>query len=154
MKKSGLADSPFFTAPAKNAPAPSPSETKTAKKETKKKQGKRIGKKEAERRSNNHDGMQSSNHATMPSIIQAGNHDAIVELIRRSVKVVGKEPSTHRMTPEEKRELVDVVYAYKRRGVPTSENEIARIAINLLVADYKENGENSVLHKVLQALNE
>jgi hypothetical protein len=70
------------------------------------------------------------------------------------VKVLGKEPSTHRMTPEEKKAIVDIIYAYKSSGVRTSENEIARIAINFLVEDYGENGENSVLHKVLQALNE
>ena len=82
------------------------------------------------------------------------HHDVIVELIRKTVKVIGKEPSTHRLTLEEKKAITDVIYAYKSSGIKTSENEIARIAINFLVNDYKENGKNSILHKVLKALKE
>jgi hypothetical protein len=54
----------------------------------------------------------------------------------------------------EKRAIADIIYSYRSRGVRTSENEIARIAVNFVVGDYKENGENSVLHKALEALNE
>ena len=49
--------------------------------------------------------------------------------------------------------IADLVYAYKRLGIRTSENEITRIAINFVVSDHKENGENSVLDLVLIALN-
>jgi hypothetical protein len=86
--------------------------------------------------------------------MQPRYHDTIIEDVRKSVKNYGKEAATYRFTVEEKRLLNDAIYAYKGQSIRTSENEIARIAINFVMADYKENGENSVLHKVLQKLNE
>ena len=49
--------------------------------------------------------------------------------------------------------LADIAYTYKRNGVKTSENEIARIAVNFIARDHKENGEKSILDRVLKALN-
>ena len=80
--------------------------------------------------------------------------DEIVEVIRKSVRKVGKEVAFVRLTPEEKEQLGDIVYVYKRRGTKTSENEIARIGINCLIADYQANGEASILAKVIAALND
>ena len=97
-----------------------------------------------------HDTMIPFNHDTTVS----GHDDTIIQTVRRAAKMIGKEAATHRFTEEEKRAIADIIYAYKGQGIRTSENEIARIAINFLVEDYRENGENSVLHKVLQALNE
>ncbi len=77
-----------------------------------------------------------------------------IEVIRKAVKEFGKEAATHRFTPSEKKEIADLIYTYKSRGIKTSENEIARIAINFLIGDFKENGEASVLHRILEALNE
>ncbi len=94
--------------------------------------------------------MPPRNHATMPPRY----HDTIVETIRKAVKELGKEAATHRFTVDEKKTLVDIVYSYKRQGVKTSENEITRIAVNFIVNDYRENGQNSVLEKALRALNE
>jgi len=86
------------------------------------------------------------------------HHDTVIppliETVRKAVKQIGKEAATHRFTPEEKQALADILYTYGRRGYKTSENEIARIAINWLVLDYKENGEESVLAKVIQALHD
>jgi hypothetical protein len=81
-------------------------------------------------------------------------HDAIIETIRKAVRQFGKEAATHRFTVGEKRAIADIIYSYRSRGIRTSENEIARIAVNFVIDDYKENGENSVLHKALEALNE
>lgn len=106
------------------------------------------------RRPSNRDTTTPRNHAIMTSSMTSRHHDTMIEIVRKSVKVFGKEPSTHRLTPEEKKAIIDIVYAYKSTGIKTSENEIARIAIDFLVNDYKENGENSILHKVLKALNE
>jgi hypothetical protein len=75
-----------------------------------------------------------------------------VDAIRKVVKRPGKEVVYVRLTPEEKGQLADVVYTYKRQGVRTSDNELGRIAINGLLADYQENGEGSLLAKVLAAL--
>jgi len=75
-----------------------------------------------------------------------------VEAIRQVIKVPGREVSYVRVTPEEKAQLSDIVYTYKRQGQKTSENELNRIAINYLLLDYHEHGEQSVLARVLAAL--
>lgn len=76
----------------------------------------------------------------------------LIERIRKTVKAPGKEVSFVRLTPAEKQELADVVYTYKRQGKKTTENEIARIALNYLLADYHASGELSVLAQVIDAL--
>jgi hypothetical protein len=75
-----------------------------------------------------------------------------VEAIRQVIKVPGREVSYVRLTPEEKADLADVIYTYKRQGQKTSETEINRIALNYLLLDYRENGQQSVLARVLAAL--
>jgi len=75
-----------------------------------------------------------------------------VAAIRQAIKVPGREVSYVRVTPEEKADLADIVYTYKRQGQKTSENEINRIAINYLLLDYREHGQQSVLARVLAAL--
>ena len=79
---------------------------------------------------------------------------SMVARLRKAVKQVGKEAATHRFTQTEKESLRDVVYTYGRQGYRTSENEIARIGVNWLVEDYRENGKRSVLHRILKALKE
>jgi hypothetical protein len=91
--------------------------------------------------------MPASNHAS--TLASKSDH---VDAIRKVVKRPGKEVVYVRLTPEEKGQLADVVYTYKRQGVRTSDNELGRIAINGLLADYQENGEGSLLAKVLAAL--
>jgi hypothetical protein len=115
------------------------------------------------------DSMVTSNHATMPphnhEIPVDSHQDSMptssrattlptpLETIRKTVKQVGKEAATYRLTEEEKQHLADIVYTYKRRGYRTSDNELARIAINWLILDYQEEGEQSVLARVLEALH-
>ena len=76
----------------------------------------------------------------------------LVEAIRKVVKVPGKEVSFVRLTQDEKDQLTDIVYTYKRRGRKTTENEINRIAVNFILKDYRTNGQASVLARVLEAL--
>ena len=90
-----------------------------------------------------------SNHASM---LVSYDH-ATIDSIRKTVKVVGREVSFVRLSAEEKRRLAGIVYTYKMQGTKTSENEINRIAINLLLEDYESNGEQSVLARVLGALH-
>lgn len=78
---------------------------------------------------------------------------SMLEAIRKTVRYVGKEAATYRLTEAEKQHLADIVYTYKRRGYRTSDNELARIAINWLILDYQEQGEQSVLARVLEALH-
>jgi hypothetical protein len=161
MTKSGLADSPFFsTPPNRSIPISPPAEPVVEKKSTGKvnvalKRKERVA---GNKKVSHHDTMTprnrdttvSSNHDTMvPS-----RPDAMVEIVRKAVKELGKEAATHRFTVEEKRGVLDLIYAYKGTGVKTSENEVARIAINYILEDYKQNGQNSILDKVLKALNE
>ncbi len=75
-----------------------------------------------------------------------------IESIRKVVKVPGKEVSFTRLTPEEKAQIADIVYTYKRQGQKTTENEINRIALNFLLDDYHKQGPDSVLAQVLAAL--
>jgi hypothetical protein len=87
------------------------------------------------------------NHDTMVSRY----HDTIIELVRKAVKELGKEAATHRFTEQEKKSLADIIYTYKNQGLRTSENEIARIAVNFIIEDYQQNGKESVLDKTLKA---
>lgn len=77
----------------------------------------------------------------------------MVEAVRKAVKQIGREPATQRLTLEEKQALDDIEYSYKRQGIKTSANEIIRIATNYIVREYRQNGENSILAKVIQSLN-
>jgi outer membrane biosynthesis protein TonB len=155
MSKSGLADSPFFTTPVKvevNPPADtplpepkkvqpvSPLSTKKDKPKAKTVSAKKV-EKTATRISSNPDSLVSR------------TQDEIFELVRKACKEIGKEAATHRFTVAEKRHIAEIVYTYQTQGIKTTENEIARIAINFLIEDYKTNGENSILDHVLKALN-
>lgn len=150
MKKSGLADSPFFTVPAKpSPPALSPEIPAPLHKEVEEK--KVVPKKlTVSKQPGNQETMQASNHASMHAELQ----ESLIELIRKAVKDVGKESATYRFTPEEKKALLELTFTYKVQGYKTSENELTRIAINFILEDHKQNGRNSILEKVLQALNE
>jgi len=99
--------------------------------------------------SRNHDTTTPRHHG----IVVPRYHDTIIEIVRKAVKEIGKEAATHRFAVEEKKAVASIIYAYGAQDVKTSENEIARIAINFIVQDYRENGENSILDKVLRALN-
>jgi hypothetical protein len=149
MSKSGLADSPFFapTQPKVEPVAPPPANPPFQKVEPEKVE-----------QPSNRGTTTPSNHDTAVSRYQDTTipqvYGVAIEIIRKAVKEFGKEAATHRFTEAEKKEIADLLYTYKNRGIKTSENEIARIAVNFVVEDYKVNGENSVLHKLLKALRE
>jgi hypothetical protein len=155
MKKGGLADSPFFSmpqpAPAEaSTPAPTPQVKNQQPESTPMRQRKN---KKPEKLSDRRDTMTPHHHDTMLDTTVSRYHDTVIEAVRKAVREYGKEAATHRFTLEEKKAIADIIYTYRQRGVKTSENELARIAINFLVSDYKVNGENSILHKVVKALN-
>src|SRR5438105_8808569 len=93
-------------------------------------------------------------HATMPprnhETTTLPQEESIEEKVRKAVKQIGKEAATHRFTLAEKNALADIEYRYKRQGIRTSENEITRIAMNSIVEEYRQNGENSMLAKLLK----
>jgi hypothetical protein len=80
------------------------------------------------------------------------NPSDVVQAIRKVVKVSGKDVSYVRLTPEEKAQVADIIYAYKRQGQKTTETEIHRIALNYLLNDYHAHSSDSVLASVLAAL--
>ncbi len=95
-----------------------------------------------------HDTTTPINHDTMLS----KKREDIFEIVRKAVKQVGKEAATHRFTQEEKQALADIEYTYQRQGMRTSENELTRIAINYVVEEYGQHGEQSILAKALKKL--
>jgi hypothetical protein len=97
----------------------------------------------------NQDSLQASNHASMLALSRE-----TLASIRRVVKNPGKEEVLYvRVSKEEKDALDDVKYTYKRQDIKTSDNEIARLAINALLADYKTNGATSLLAILLDSLH-
>lgn len=98
----------------------------------------------------------SRNHDTAPDTSAADTlpDDDALELVRRAVRTLGKEAATYRFTQDEKRALSSIVYAYKERGIKTSENEITRIALNYLIDEYRRNSTSSILARVLALLNQ
>ena len=151
MTKSGLADSPFFSLPPlESRPAESPVLEKPQPVQARNTQDALANRSKGGLKPSNQDTMVPSNPDTVVSRI----HDTMVEIVRKAVKEIGKEAATHRFTPEEKRAVLDIIYSYKGSGIKTSENEVARIAINYVLEDYKQNGQNSILDRVLKALNE
>jgi len=97
----------------------------------------------------------SNNASKLASNPIQKNHD-FIKTIRKAVKQVGKEVLFIRLSEDEKHTIGSIVYAfneiYRGEGRKTSENEIGRIGLNLLLADYRQHGNNSVLAQVLAAL--
>jgi hypothetical protein len=149
MRKSGLADSPLFTMPQTDI-ATTPLSNKPVIEKKKRKENKDTKEVLSTRQPINRVTTTPRNHDTMVSRY----HDTIIELVRKAVKELGKEAATHRFTLEEKRAIADIIYSYKNLSIKTSENEITRIAVNFIIRDYMENGENSILDKTLKALND
>lgn len=78
----------------------------------------------------------------------------LIEAVRKTVKNPGKEEVLYvRISKEEKDKLSDVSYTYKRQGIRTSDNELVRVALNVLLEDYKINGAKSVLALILESLH-
>ncbi len=96
----------------------------------------------------NHDTTVSRPHDTT-----ADSGDDYIEVVRKAVKLLGEKAATHRFTADEKDAIADIVYALKKKGITTSENEITRIAINYLVWDYRQSKQISILSRVLERLN-
>jgi len=83
-------------------------------------------------------------HATMTPTLLKG--------LRQAVRRIGKEAATYRFAREEKDQLAETIYAQRRAGIKTCENEIVRIGLNWLIAEHGARGEKSVLARALKAL--
>jgi hypothetical protein len=78
--------------------------------------------------------------------------DTTLEFIQARVVEFGKEAATYRFTAAEKQALSKLIYAYRGRGVRTTENEVLRIALNALLHDHQQQGEQSLLASILRRL--
>jgi len=147
MKKTGLADSPLFlTANSANQASAQPEQTENKKSESaESRPAHRI-------RTSNHSGKEAY-HQTNQAATAPRHHDTMVETIRKAVKVIGKEAATYRFTRDEKKALAETIYAFRLRDIRISENEIARIAINFLFSDHLINKKESIIERVVEALN-
>jgi hypothetical protein len=79
-------------------------------------------------------------------------HDSMTAIITKSVREVGKEVCTYRLTQKEKTALVEIIYHFRMRNSRLSENEIARIAINFLIEDFKANKNTCMLSSIVEAM--
>lgn len=147
MRKSGLSDSPFFlpSMTVESDPSGPPAVSPVSREETPAKNDASAPTTAKAHNDYSPDGM----HDAVPPRY----HDTTVETIRRAVKALGKEAATHRFTATEKEAIAEIVYACKRQGLRTTENEITRVAVNFIVHDYQAHGKDSLLVRVLLALN-
>ena len=76
-----------------------------------------------------------------------------LEEIRKTVKPLGRVVSCLRLTEQEKVGLADLCYAKKRMGFKTSETQIIRVALCMLLAEHGALKKESTLSKVLEMLN-
>ena len=104
--------------------------------------------KQATTKPRNRDTTVSRHQATMKN-----SNDDYIEAVRKAVKVLGEKAATHRFTGDEKEAIADIIYAMKKKGVTTTENEITRIAVNYLVWDHHQKKQASILSTVLERLN-
>jgi len=127
--------------------------SKRASKQTEKEENQQVSK-PVSIHTSNQTGLQDSIDASKHASTIATKTD-IIEIIRKIVKTPAKEEVLYvRVTKKEKDQLGDIEYTYhNQQGIDTSANELGRIAVNFLIADYKANGEQSILAKVLAALN-
>ena len=107
MKKSGLADSPFFQSPQAKVEASTPASANPPVQKVEPEKIKRPRQIKTVQPSNrdttvpsNHATTVSRYHDTMPPRV----HGVVIELVRKAVKEFGKEAATHRFTETEKKE--------------------------------------------------
>ena len=137
------------TRPAPEAPAPEVPSAPTVSSDPASRAPQRSARRSSHRPINpptSRDTTDTTEHEAFP--------DDALELVRRAVRTLGKEAATYRFTQDEKRALSSIVYAYKERGIKTSENEITRIALNYLIDEYRRNNTSSILARVLARLNQ
>ena len=143
-KNSGLADSPFFAPKAEQTATPSvepPIETEartslpgqippSVSSEQAPKQPHtttRHQKKKAPKQSRNRDIMTSRNHdvtTSLPHAIMVSCNQEMIAQLRSVVKQIGKEPTTCRLTTEEKKTLKMVEFEYSNRDIKTRKTYI------------------------------
>ncbi|MHA1280364.1 MAG: hypothetical protein ACTSQ8_24600 [Candidatus Helarchaeota archaeon] len=78
----------------------------------------------------------------------------LIESIRKDVRDIGKEATTHRLSIKERKALLEIVYNLRMNDIRITENEITRIALNFLIRDYTDRKHNSLLASMIDVLND
>jgi uncharacterized protein involved in copper resistance len=104
-------------------------------------------------RKSNQSQLKASKQAINPASYRSIDDD-IISAIRRVVRTPGREVSYIRLSPEEKEQLGELVYTFKRQGQKLTETDITRIAINLLLADHDHYGATSMLARVIASMRD
>lgn len=147
--ESELAGSAFFAQPRKQAVAPEIDEASTASAALQPKGTSKL----PQRSRSTPPGVTTPQRHDATTALELGG-EAQIERLRRAVKQPGKDHSTYRLTLEEKQELARIVYTYGERGIKTTFNEITRVGLNWLLEEYRANGDDSILARVLARLND
>ena len=79
--------------------------------------------------------------------------DDMIATIVKSMRAVGKEGCTYRLTQREKTALIEIIYHFRMRHIRLSENEIARIAINFLIEDFKARKNDCLLGSIIDSMH-
>ena len=74
--------------------------------------------------------------------------------LTEAVSELGTKKTTYRFSPKEKAALREIIHAYERREIFTTENVVTRIGLNWLLTDYQEQGEGSILARVISQLHD
>ena len=94
----------------------------------------------------------TSNQEHSPSGLKACHPDDMVATIAKSMHEVGKEGCTYRLTQREKTALIEIIYHFRMRNCRLSENEIARIAINFLIEDFKAKKNDCLIRRIIDIM--
>jgi hypothetical protein len=138
--KSGLADSPFFQASPQPIQEPKVDVDST---QTKPEKVAGNGDVTTPRR---RDTMASRRHdATTPKKFAVDE-----QKLAETLKEVGRERTSLRMTEDEKAGVAQIVYNLRAEGVKLSENDVFRVALNFVLEDYEFNTPNSLIESVLK----
>jgi hypothetical protein len=89
----------------------------------------------------------------VPSVVPTEAEDYI-DVVRRAVKWPGKEGANLRLTEEELVKLKAAIRYFEDRGYYTDRTLITRIGLSYIMLDLEENGDESILAKVIDRIRE
>jgi len=94
-----------------------------------------------------------NHHNDSPAGKKVIHPDDRIAIITKSMREVGKEGCTYRLTKREKTALIEIIYNFRMRSIRVSENEIVRIAINFLIKDFQGNKTQSFLGRIIEFMH-
>lgn len=112
----------------------------------------RIKKLQPSNTSPNNEVKQEIDTDVMIDVITSQSQDISLKQWQETIENTETQNSALRLTSEERYAVEDVVSELRRKyGIKTSMNEIARLGMLLLIADFKKNTKVSLIHTVKKA---